>query len=47
LPKLEGVDTASKQVEIATGKAGFVPGTPVKLSRFLVQRFGEEEVSAP
>jgi AmmeMemoRadiSam system protein A/AmmeMemoRadiSam system protein B len=41
LPNLEGVDTASKQVEIAARKAGIAPGTPVKLSRFRVQRFGE------
>jgi AmmeMemoRadiSam system protein A len=45
LPKLEGVETASKQVEIAAGKAGIRRGTPVKLSRFCVQRFGEEDFS--
>ena len=47
LPMLEGVDTASKQVEIAAGKARIRPETPVKLFRFRVQRFGEEEVSGP
>jgi AmmeMemoRadiSam system protein A len=41
LPKLEGVNTASKQVEIAARKAGIPPGAPVRLSRFRVQRFGE------
>lgn len=41
LPKLEGVNTASKQVEIAARKAGIPRGTPLKLSRFRVQRFGE------
>jgi AmmeMemoRadiSam system protein A/AmmeMemoRadiSam system protein B len=41
LPDIEGVDTASKQVEIASRKAGIPPGTPVKLSRFRAQRFRE------
>ncbi len=41
LPKLEGVETASRQVEIAARKAGIPRGTPLKLSRFRVQRFGE------
>ena len=41
LPNLEGVSTASRQVEIAARKAGIPQGTPVKLSRFRVQRFGE------
>jgi AmmeMemoRadiSam system protein A/AmmeMemoRadiSam system protein B len=42
LPKLEGVTTASKQVEIAARKAGIRPGVALKLFRFRVQRFGEE-----
>jgi AmmeMemoRadiSam system protein A/AmmeMemoRadiSam system protein B len=41
LPDIEGVDTASRQVEIAARKAGIAPGKPLKLSRFVVQRFGE------
>jgi AmmeMemoRadiSam system protein A len=41
LPNLEGVDTASKQIEIAARKAGIPQETPLKLSRFRVQRFGE------
>lgn len=41
LPDIEGVDTAAKQVEIASRKAGLVPGTPIKLSRFRVDRFRE------
>jgi AmmeMemoRadiSam system protein A/AmmeMemoRadiSam system protein B len=41
LPKLEGIDTAGKQVGIAARKAGIREGTPVKLSRFRVQRFSE------
>jgi AmmeMemoRadiSam system protein A len=41
LPDLQGVDTASKQVEIATRKAGIKPGSPLKLFRFRVARFRE------
>lgn len=42
LPDLEGVDTAEQQVGIAMQKAGIPPGTPVKLSRFEVRRYGKE-----
>lgn len=42
LPDIEGVDTATKQVEIAARKAGIAPGKPLTLSRFVVQRFCEE-----
>lgn len=42
LPDIEGVDTAAKQVEIATRKAGIPPGTLLKLSRFRVDRFREQ-----
>ncbi len=42
LPDIEGVDTTSKQMEIAARKAGIPPGAPVKLFRFSVQRFREE-----
>jgi AmmeMemoRadiSam system protein A len=41
LPDIEGVDTAAKQVEIAARKAGIAPETPLKLSRFRVDRFRE------
>jgi len=41
LPDIEGVDSAEKQVEIASRKAGIPPGTTVKLWRFRVQRFRE------
>ena len=43
LPDIEGVDTVSRQVEIASRKAGISPGTPVKLLRFRVQRFIERD----
>ena len=39
LPDIEGVDTASRQVEIASRKAGIPSGNPVKFSRFRVDRF--------
>ncbi|MDD5448341.1 MAG: AMMECR1 family protein, partial [Actinomycetota bacterium] len=39
LPDLEGVDTAEEQVRIAMAKAGIMPGEPVKLQRFTVERF--------
>jgi MEMO1 family protein len=42
LPDIAGVDTASKQVEIATRKAGIRAGELVKLSRFRVDRFRED-----
>lgn len=41
LPDINGVDTAEKQVDIAARKAGIAPGTPLKLSRFRVDRFRE------
>src|SRR6266404_3116731 len=42
LPNLEGIDTAAKQVEIASRKAGIPPGTEVKLWRFRSERYREE-----
>src|SRR5229473_7175194 len=42
LPSLEGIDTAAKQVEIASRKAGIPPGTEVKLWRFRAERYREE-----
>jgi len=41
LPNLRGVDTAAKQVEIASRKAGLTPDTPVKLYRFRAERYSE------
>jgi AmmeMemoRadiSam system protein A len=41
LPDIPGVDTAQQQVDIAARKAGIPPGTPLKLSRFRVDRFRE------
>jgi len=42
LPDIEGVDTASRQLEIASRKAGIPTGTPVRLWRFRVDRFRED-----
>jgi MEMO1 family protein len=41
LPDIEGIETATQQVEIAMRKAGIAPGSPLKLSRFRVERFRE------
>ena len=41
LPDLAGIDTAEKQVEIASHKAGILANTPVKLFRFRVDRYRE------
>jgi AmmeMemoRadiSam system protein A/AmmeMemoRadiSam system protein B len=41
LPDIPGVETAVQQVEIAKRKAGISPETPVKLSRFRVERYRE------
>lgn len=43
LPDIPGVETAQQQVEIAKRKAGISPETPVKLSRFKVERYRERE----
>jgi AmmeMemoRadiSam system protein A/AmmeMemoRadiSam system protein B len=41
LPDLQGVETARQQVDIAARKAGIAAGTPLRLSRFRVERFRE------
>jgi AmmeMemoRadiSam system protein A/AmmeMemoRadiSam system protein B len=41
LPNLEGIGTATEQVEIASRKAGITPGTPAKISRFRADRYSE------
>lgn len=41
LPNLAGVDTAAKQVEIATSKAGMRRDAPIKLFRFRADRYSE------
>jgi AmmeMemoRadiSam system protein A/AmmeMemoRadiSam system protein B len=41
LPNLEGIRSATEQVEIALQKAGITPGTPVKISRFRADRYSE------
>jgi AmmeMemoRadiSam system protein A/AmmeMemoRadiSam system protein B len=42
LPDIAGVDTAEQQVEIAAKKAGIPSGTPLRISRFRVDRFREK-----
>lgn len=41
LPNLPSIDTASKQIEMASRKAGIPPNTPVKLLRFRADRYSE------
>jgi AmmeMemoRadiSam system protein A/AmmeMemoRadiSam system protein B len=43
LPDIAGVESPSQQVEIAARKAGIPHGTPLKLSRFRVDRFREQQ----
>jgi AmmeMemoRadiSam system protein A len=40
LPDLPGVDSVEEQVGIARSKAGILPGEPVDLYRFQVERYG-------
>jgi AmmeMemoRadiSam system protein A/AmmeMemoRadiSam system protein B len=42
LPGLEGIDTAARQVEIASRKAGILRGVAVRLWRFRADRYREE-----
>ncbi len=39
LPDLEGVDDVETQIAIACSKAGILPGEPIELYRFQVQRY--------
>jgi len=41
LPNLEGIETVTRQVEIASRKAGITPGDHVKLFRFRADRYHE------
>lgn len=43
LPDIAGVETVEQQVEIAARKAGIPQGKPLRLSRFLVERFKEKK----
>ena len=43
LPDIAGVETSEQQVEIAKRKAGIPEGTPVRLSRFRVERHRESD----
>ncbi len=39
LPDLEGVDTVEEQIDIASRKAGILPGEPIRIYRFRVRRY--------
>lgn len=42
LPRIEGIDTVEEQWRALHVKAGITPGTPVRVERFTVTRFGKE-----
>lgn len=44
LPDIPGIDNAEQQVAIAARKAGIAPGEPIKLWRFKVERFREQDL---
>jgi AmmeMemoRadiSam system protein A len=46
LPAIEGVETASQQVQIAARKAGIAAGEPLTLYRFRTRRFREPSRAA-
>jgi len=42
LPRIEGIDSAEEQWLAVHSKAGIRPGTPVRVERFTVTRFGKD-----
>ena len=42
LPRIEGIETVEEQWRAVHVKAGITPGTPVRVERFTVTRFGKE-----
>jgi AmmeMemoRadiSam system protein A len=42
LPRIEGIDSAEEQWLAVHAKAGIRPGTPVRVDRFTVIRFGKD-----
>lgn len=42
LPRIEGIDTAADQWSAVHVKAGIEVGTPIKVERFTVRRFGKD-----
>ena len=42
LPRIEGIDTVDKQWRAVHQKAGIALGTPVRIERFRVTRFGKD-----
>lgn len=41
LPRIDGIESADEQWRAVHSKAGITPGTPVRVERFSVTRFGE------
>jgi AmmeMemoRadiSam system protein A len=42
LPRIKGIETVEEQWRAVHVKAGITPGTPVRIQRFTVTRFGKE-----
>ena len=42
LPRIDGIDSVEAQWLAAHSKAGITPGTPVRVARFTVTRFGKD-----
>lgn len=42
LPRIEGIDSSEQQWFAVHSKAGIKPGTPVRVERFTVTRFGKD-----
>lgn len=42
LPRIEGIDSSEEQWLAVHSKAGIKPGTPVRVQRFTVTRFGKD-----
>ena len=42
LPRIEGIDSSEEQWLAVHSKAGIKPGTPVRVERFTVTRFGKD-----
>lgn len=42
LPRIDGIDSVEAQWLVAHSKAGIKPGTPVRVERFTVTRFGKD-----
>lgn len=42
LPRIDGIESVEEQWQAVHSKAGITPGTPIRVERFSVTRFGED-----